>query len=152
MAIANSVEGRFPFLDHRLVEFCSQIPPKYKLHRMNEKYILKKTMQHLLPPLISQRSKQPYRAPVAKCFYSADGQNYVHQIFNSDAGSHYFQHDILNRFLEKWKRAKGNLTSERDNMIFVGLLSTLLVHEMFISKKFQPVEYKMIDKFKLIQN
>ncbi|MBD3290279.1 asparagine synthase (glutamine-hydrolyzing) [candidate division KSB1 bacterium] len=152
MAMANSVEGRFPFLDHRLVEFCSKIPPKYKLRRMNEKYILKKTMRHLLPPEVSQRSKQPYRAPVAKCFYSADNSNYVEQIFKSNGSELYFQPNILNRFLEKWKRAEGNLASERDNMIFIGLLSTLLVHEMFITKRFQPVKNKIIENFKLVQH
>jgi asparagine synthase (glutamine-hydrolysing) len=42
MAMANSVEGRYPFLDHRVIEFASRLPAKLKLNGLNEKYILKK--------------------------------------------------------------------------------------------------------------
>jgi len=38
MAMANSVEGRYPFLDHRVIEFCAQLPENYKLNGLNEKY------------------------------------------------------------------------------------------------------------------
>jgi asparagine synthase (glutamine-hydrolysing) len=68
MAMARSVEGRVPFLDHRVVELAAQIPPKYKLRGMNEKYVLKKSFADLLPPSIVERPKQPYRAPIAASF------------------------------------------------------------------------------------
>ena len=42
MAMANSVEGRYPFLDHRVIEFCMKLNPDLKLNGLNEKYLLKK--------------------------------------------------------------------------------------------------------------
>ncbi|HOO71609.1 MAG TPA: asparagine synthase (glutamine-hydrolyzing) [Spirochaetota bacterium] len=64
MMMSHSVEGRFPFLDHRLIEFAAGIPPLYKLRGLNEKYILKRAFDDLLPQSIITRDKQPYRSPV----------------------------------------------------------------------------------------
>ncbi len=44
MAMAHSIEGRFPFLDHRLVEFACTIPVSLRMKVLNEKNILKKAM------------------------------------------------------------------------------------------------------------
>ncbi|MDY6874849.1 MAG: asparagine synthase (glutamine-hydrolyzing) [Chloroflexota bacterium] len=76
MLAANSVEGRFPFLDHRVIEFCNQIPPYLKLRGLQEKYILKKSMEGLLPAEVCSRPKRPYRAPISPGFFpsAASGQ------------------------------------------------------------------------------
>ena len=63
MALANSVEGRYPFLDIDLVEFSREIPPHLKLNQYTEKYILKKIAEGLVPPQIIQREKFGFRAP-----------------------------------------------------------------------------------------
>jgi asparagine synthase (glutamine-hydrolysing) len=62
-SMAHSLEARVPFLDHELVEFCAQIPPKYKMKRLNEKYILRKALRPVLPGEIVQRKKRGLRAP-----------------------------------------------------------------------------------------
>ncbi|MFW9952224.1 MAG: asparagine synthase-related protein, partial [Candidatus Thorarchaeota archaeon] len=41
VAMAHGVEGRFPFLDHRVMEFCNNLPSHLKLRGLNEKYLLK---------------------------------------------------------------------------------------------------------------
>jgi asparagine synthase (glutamine-hydrolysing) len=63
MALANSVEGRYPFLDIELAEFATQIPPELKLNNFTEKYILKKVAQDLVPQQIIKREKFGFRAP-----------------------------------------------------------------------------------------
>jgi asparagine synthase (glutamine-hydrolysing) len=68
MAMAHSVEGRFPFLDHRVVEFASKLPVSLKMKVLNEKYLLKRCADGLIPPSIAKRHKQPYRAPEAGSF------------------------------------------------------------------------------------
>jgi asparagine synthase (glutamine-hydrolysing) len=55
MGMANSVEGRFPFLDHRVVTFAGTIPTAYKMKGLNEKNILKRAVRDLLPPRVTQR-------------------------------------------------------------------------------------------------
>src|SRR5262249_42496386 len=63
VSMAHAVEGRFPFLDHRLVEFAARIPTSMKLRGLDEKHILKRASRGLVPDSILARSKQPYRAP-----------------------------------------------------------------------------------------
>ena len=68
VGMANAVEGRFPFLDHRLIELAARIPPRLKLKGLTEKHILRQSMKHLLPGGIAKRPKQPYRAPESRAF------------------------------------------------------------------------------------
>jgi asparagine synthase (glutamine-hydrolysing) len=63
MVLANSVEGRYPFLDRELVEFLREVPPDLKLHGFTEKYILKALACDLLPAEIVHREKFGFRAP-----------------------------------------------------------------------------------------
>lgn len=63
MALANSVEGRYPFLDIELVEFSRQIPPDLKLNNYTEKYILRKIAERFVPPEIIKREKFGFHAP-----------------------------------------------------------------------------------------
>jgi asparagine synthase (glutamine-hydrolysing) len=69
VGMAHSVEGRFPFLDHRVVEFCNQLPPHLKLRGLTEKYLLKQAVRDLLPEEIWRRPKRPYRAPIHRSFF-----------------------------------------------------------------------------------
>jgi asparagine synthase (glutamine-hydrolysing) len=72
MAMAHAVEGRFPFLDHRVVEFAAALPPELKLRGLREKHILREAMRDLLPASIGDRPKQPYRAPDSGVFTGPD--------------------------------------------------------------------------------
>ncbi|MFH2000489.1 MAG: asparagine synthase (glutamine-hydrolyzing), partial [Planctomycetota bacterium] len=73
----NSVEGRFPFLDHRVIEFCNQLHPRLKLNGLREKYLLKKSMEKYLPLNQRTRPKQPYRAPITASFLGKELPDYV---------------------------------------------------------------------------
>ena len=77
MAMANSVEGRYPFLDYRVIEFCSSLPSDYKLNGLNEKYLLKKLLKNRIPEKILKRPKQAYRAPIRSVFLDKDAPEYV---------------------------------------------------------------------------
>lgn len=63
MFFSHSVEGRHPFLDMELLKFVQTIPDKYKLNGTNEKYILKKAAQGIVPDEILKRKKFPFQAP-----------------------------------------------------------------------------------------
>ncbi|MES2091151.1 MAG: asparagine synthase (glutamine-hydrolyzing) [Pseudomonadota bacterium] len=136
VAMAHSIEGRFPFLDHRVIEFASRLPPRYKLMGLTEKYLLKHSMAGLLPEAIRTRTKQPYRAPDSACFFQ-DGQpvDYVAELLSparvADAG--YFDPPAVNKLFEKCRA--GRAIGFGDNMAFVGILSTMLLHEQFILGK-----------------
>ena len=53
--MAYSVEGRMPFLDHRIAEFISRIRPEEFLKRGMRKYILRESCKQYLPDIIYQR-------------------------------------------------------------------------------------------------
>jgi len=136
---ANSVEGRFPFLDYRLVEFCSRIPPHLKIRGLNEKYILKKSASDLLPASVCQRPKRPYRAPIHRSFFPPEGAPpYVDELLSPPevAAAGYFDPQAVARLVKKCRRDA--LVSESDDMALAGVLSTQLVHRLFVEDFTMP--------------
>ncbi len=65
-SMANSLEARTPFLDHRLVELSARIPPYLKLNGRQGKYILKRAIRPRLPSGVVERSKKGFGMPVAR--------------------------------------------------------------------------------------
>ncbi len=133
VTMANSVEGRFPFLDHRVIEFANQLPLRYKIMGLNEKYLLKKAMKGIIPENIRNRTKQPYRAPDSQSFFdNGKPADYVEHLLSkqkiNQAG--YFDAQAVTRLVNKC--AKGRAIGFADNMAFVGILSTMLVDEMYV--------------------
>lgn len=63
MALANSVEARYPFLDLNLIEYSRTIPPELKLNNYTEKYVLRKVAEGLVPANIINREKFGFHAP-----------------------------------------------------------------------------------------
>jgi asparagine synthase (glutamine-hydrolysing) len=132
VAMAHAVEGRFAFLDHRVVEFAATIPPKLKIRSLREKHILRQAMQSLLPPHIGNRTKQPYRAPDCQSFVGAEAPAYVGQLLSSGeiAASGYFDKAAVGKLAAKC--ANQTMIGFRDSMAFVGVLSTQLWHRQFV--------------------
>jgi asparagine synthase (glutamine-hydrolysing) len=135
MAMANSVEGRFPFLDHRVIEFANRLPPHYKLRALEEKYVLKQAVRGLLPERIRKRIKQPYRAPDSQSFFVGGRPlEYVEALFSEGRvrESGLFDSLAVRKLYEKCRT--GRAIGFADNMAFVGILSVLLVEEMFVRR------------------
>jgi len=63
MALANSVEARYPFLDIDVVKVVAEIPPNLKVNGLTEKYILRKVAKNLIPKEIFEREKYAFLAP-----------------------------------------------------------------------------------------
>ncbi len=129
VAMANSIEGRFPYLDHRVIEFANRLPPSFKIRGMTEKYLLRRALADLLPADIAQRTKQPYRAPDSQSFFF-DGKplDYVADLLSPEAirEAGYFDPAPVSRLVEKCRQ--GRATGFADNQAFMGVLSTMLVH------------------------
>jgi asparagine synthase (glutamine-hydrolysing) len=132
MGMANSVEGRFPFLDYRVVEFCSRLPSRMKLRVLRDKHLLREMAKGLVPSEISSRPKRPYRAPIQKSFLNARCRDWVGELL-SEAGLHragLFQPAAVRQLV--LKAESGRALSETDNMALVGVISGQLLHHRFV--------------------
>lgn len=153
MAMANSVEGRYPFLDYRVIEFCSSLPSGYKLKGLNEKYLLKKLLKNKIPEKILNRSKQAYRAPIRSVFLSKYSSEYVKEMLSDTyfTRAGIFDFKSFSGLISKIE--KTGIASEIDNMVLTSVISTHLLYYQFIennNQEFQTVELnnlRIIDDF-----
>ena len=133
--MGHSVEGRVPFLDHRLIEVAAAIPPKHKIRSLEEKYVLKRAFADVVPPAIADRPKKPFRAPIAACF--SPGQ--------ANLGAELMKHDALTKngfanadaFGKLLNKAANGSLSERDDMAVATMASLQLLHHHFV-ENFTP--------------
>jgi asparagine synthase (glutamine-hydrolysing) len=134
MLMANSVEGRFPFLDYRFVDFANQLPARHKLLALDEKHLLKISFTDLVPKSILHRPKQPYRAPDAASFFNVGNLDWVVDLLNENTlkKAAIFSPNAVVRFTEKCRHIKGLNMSNTDNMRIVAILSCMLVYHHFI--------------------
>ena len=135
MAMAHSVEGRFPFLDHRVVEFAAKLPIRMKMRGLNEKFLLKKAMRGLLPSETIDRKKQPYMAPDILSFFAVETPRYVESLLEPSnlKNTGVFNVEMVKNLADKCReKAKQGF---RENMAMVGVLSTLSLHDQFIENR-----------------
>jgi len=133
VSAAHAVEGRFPFLDHRLVEFAARIPPGYKIFGLREKNVLKKALRRELPPEILARVKQPYMAPDAGSFVQPGAPEYIDEILSEKAirQTNIFNPRAVSSLHRKCKHQSQGRLSFKDNMSFISILSTQLLFQQY---------------------
>ncbi|HCY74487.1 MAG TPA: asparagine synthase (glutamine-hydrolyzing) [Ignavibacteriales bacterium] len=134
MAMANSVELRVPYLDHRIIEYMATVPSRFKIRGLNEKYLLKKVFKEFLPERIVNRPKNPYRAPIKNSFINNKFLD-LNSILSEKEISHsgIFDSNKVNLLLKK--ALKAETLSELDNMALAGIISTQFLHNDFINYK-----------------
>jgi len=138
MLMANSVEGRFPFLDAEVVELANALPPTYKLRGLDEKHVLKRAARELVPEMILRRPKQPYRAPDALSFVGPGAPEWVEELLQPAAvrEAGIFAPEGVERLWKKCQASGGGAQfSNADNMALVGVLSTALLHQQLVARR-----------------
>ena len=133
MAMAASVEARYPFLDHRVLEFACRMPARLKLCGLREKVLLKRTFAAQLPESIGRRTKQPYRAPDSASFFEGgrlrdETAELLDRHSLDDAG--LFEPAAVSKLVAKC--GAGRAIGFGDNMAFIGIVSTMLLHRQFV--------------------
>lgn len=131
VAMAHGVEGRFPFLDHRVFAYAASLPPDRKLAGLRDKIALRELAAELLPRRVADRPKQPYRAPDVPPFFGPEAPGWVDELLSPavldrtgiwDAGR-------VEALLRRCRA--GRATGVREGMALVGILSTQLWHSAF---------------------
>ena len=126
MAMAHGVEGRFPFLDHRLFEFAASLPHGTKLNGLREKDILRRWATPIVPPAVRERSKQPYRAPDAASFFGTHQPEYVREMLDhaSIERTGFFDANAVTALARRCEA--GRVSGFAENQALVAVLSTQL--------------------------
>ncbi len=135
MLMQSGVEGRFPFLDVDVAEHAATIPDALRIMGLREKYILRKAVGHLLPAEIARREKHPYRAPILRAFAGPDRPAYVDEVLAPARihGAGLFEPSLVARFVEHCRSHVEAGVSERDEMALAAVLSTMLLHQLFVA-------------------
>lgn len=135
MLMANSVEGRFPFLDHEVVTFANQLPARHKLFGLEEKFLLKYAFEDLIPEEVRYRPKQPYRAPDAVSFFDGPLLDWVGDSLSptSIRSAGVFDPGQAAGLTQKALH-RSDRFGNTDNMRALAVLSTQLLYRQFIAE------------------
>lgn len=133
-AMAHSVEARFPFLDVRLIEFCNRLPHRFKLNGLTEKFLLRQAARQWLPAEVCTRPKKPYRAPIHRSFFHGSTPDYVSDLLGDKALAEtaLFRAEAVRRL--RTRILQGEAVGETDDMALAGILSTQLLHWLFVAR------------------
>lgn len=99
----HSIEGREPFLDHRLVEFAAQLPDEYKIRNGETKYLLKKLLGRYLPHELYNHPKRGFGAPLQLWI-----KQHYHSQFNEVLGNAngLFDKKEVNNLLKQYNQGE----------------------------------------------
>jgi asparagine synthase (glutamine-hydrolysing) len=143
VSMAHGVEGRYPFLDHRVFAYAARLPATEKLAGMTEKVALRRLAAKVLPRTIAERVKQPYRAPEVAPFFDTDAPDWVEELLSPAALAETGMWDgrRVGGLLRRCRA--GRVTGMRESMSFLGILSTQIWHREFVGRNsadYQPEE------------
>ncbi len=140
MLMAHAVEGRFPYLDHRVIEFANALDPRLKMRGLISKYLLRTVGARLVPPAVLNRPKHAYRAPDAEAFCAVPRPDYVHELLSDRTIEEYgyFDSKRVAQLDRKIQAAVSGRTpvSHRESLLWMTVLSTQAWHFRFQIKKY----------------
>lgn len=102
MEMSHSVEGRLPFLDHKVFECARSLPMNSKIRGKTEKYILRETARPYITDTVYRREKHPFMAPPVSVFSSAALDTMIGDILHSQGFSAipFFNHGRVRQQLQ----------------------------------------------------
>jgi len=132
MAMANSIEARYPFLDINLVEFCRHIPPDLKLKGFTEKSILKKAAEDLIPPEIIRREKFGFVAPGTPALLQQKIE-WVYDVLSYDRIKRmgYFNPDTVELLKSKYSQPGYRINPALEDDLLIVVLTFGLMQDSF---------------------
>jgi asparagine synthase (glutamine-hydrolysing) len=127
-SMANSLETRSPFLDHKLMEFVARLPAEYKMKKLIKKYLLKKAIKDLIPKGNLHRRKMGFAVPVGEWFRT-DLKDFLYEILLSESSISrgYFKPEVIENMLNQHIEKRADYTFQ-----LWALLMLELWHKRFI--------------------
>lgn len=119
----NSLEGRDPFLDHRIVQYARALPLHMKYRDGETKYILKQLLRRYLPKDLFMRPKQGFAVPIYTWLHD-DLMDMVHGYLNRDAlcAQTYLDPDLIANTVSEFERGRGSIAVDRIWLLLVFMM------------------------------
>ncbi len=134
VAMHNSVETRYPFLDEAVVAFLAKVDPRWKLHGFREKFLLRKTAERWLPHEVAWRRKGMFRAPLDS-FHLEQAPPFVDQLLSEESlrKTGYFDPKTVQHYRHAYRQMRvGGLARTSVEMGLVAVTATQMWHQTFI--------------------
>lgn len=134
--MASSVEGRVPYLDHKLFEFARNLPLSMKIRETTEKYIMREAMRGMVTDEIYKRQKHPFVAPPVSNFSGALAREYLQDaVASADFDAlPFFSKCKIKHFLDRL-----SVMPEQERLamdpVFMTVLSAVCVQKQFVCGK-----------------
>ncbi|MEQ9409860.1 MAG: asparagine synthase-related protein, partial [Fuerstiella sp.] len=129
-----STEGRFPFLDEHVVNFCTGIDPRLKLQGLTDKRVLRQAARNILPPAIASRPKTMFRADFSATFLGDDRPAWVDQLLSPESlrtTGLFDPHGVEQARRIQKSRPKMSFQRFVLDMGLTGVISTQLWHHIY---------------------
>ncbi len=134
VAMASSVEARYPFLDETVFDFLATLPPQWKLRGFRDKHLLRLLAERYLPEKVYKRGKVIFRAPLDS-FHVDPAPKWVDQLLSEDSlkRTGYFDVEEVRRWRKDYGTLKaGSMPRLSVEMGLVAVVATQLWHHQFL--------------------
>lgn len=134
IAMSNSLETRYPFLDDEVISLCARIHPRWKLRRARfDKYLLRQTATRYLPREVALRPKKMFRAPMADSFFG-HAPPFVDQLLSEESlqKTGYFDAAKVRKQFLGYRNGEFGTVRYFNEMGLVTVLSTQLWHHLYL--------------------
>lgn len=106
MTMAQSIEGRVPFIDKEVFSVAATLPIDYKVTKENTKVALRDAAKKVIPNDAYKKKKLGFPVPIREWLKEDDVYNEVLNTFESPAAKKYFKEDVIKKLLEEHKLGK----------------------------------------------
>ncbi len=135
VAMNSSVEVRYPFLDEEVLSFLAQLHPRYKLHGLRDKYLLRRLAVRWVPYSIAWRRKAMFRAPMDSFHLaSAASAPWIDQVLSRESlrKTDLFDPAAVHHWRQRLPQLRLGLARTTVEMGLVAVTATQLWHHLFI--------------------
>jgi asparagine synthase (glutamine-hydrolysing) len=132
MEMGHSIEGRVPFLDHKVVELIVSQPPSQKIRGMTEKFVLREAVKDLITDTVYRRQKHPFLSPPATLNPDDTFNTYVQEMLRGKALASvpFFDQKRVIDLLDKLPAMDDGARTANDQVLML-LLSICVLQERF---------------------
>ncbi|NEO54091.1 MAG: asparagine synthase (glutamine-hydrolyzing) [Okeania sp. SIO3B5] len=130
--MAHSIEGRLPFLDHKVVELVRNIPVSMKIRGQTEKYVLREAAKPFITEKIYKRQKHPFLTPPSTFKPNEPLQELVQDTLRSSEMSDipFYNHTAIINLLDKLPNMDESKRSSMD-VALMKMLSAYFLQQRF---------------------